>query len=104
MGVSISMSLTGIRQSQGNISGYLALGPNMQGSGSFSGTIDTAKHVQFIVTDTAGNATLFFEGSIQSGNTLIGDYYRCGPVSPAQGGRCSQAPGSYGIWSVVVTS
>ncbi len=101
MRVSTSMSLTGIRQSQGNISGYLALGPNMQGSGSFRGTINTAKHVQFIVTDPAGNATLFFEGDMQSENSLVGDYYRC---SSAQGGRCSQAPGSYGIWSVVGTS
>jgi hypothetical protein len=42
-GVNTSMSLTGIRQSQGNIGGYLVLGPKMPGSGPFSGTVDTAK-------------------------------------------------------------
>ena len=103
--VSTSMSLTGIRQSQGNISGYFTLGHNMQGSGPFSGTIDTAKQVQFIVADAAGHATLFFEGVMQSATSMGGDYYRCNPVSPAQGRRCSQAPGgSYGIWNVVLTS
>ena len=102
--VSTSMSLTGIQQSQGNISGYLALGPKLQGSGPFSGTIDTPKHVQFIVTDAAGHATLFFEGDMQSADSLSGDYYSCSPVSPAQGGRCRQGPGSYGIWNVGLTS
>jgi serine/threonine protein kinase len=104
MGVSTSMSLTGIRQSQGNISGYLTLGPKLQGSGPFSGTIDTAKELKFTVTDTAGSTTLFFEGVMQSATSLTGDYYRCSSVGLSQGGRCRQAPGSYGIWSIVLTS
>ena len=68
------------------------------------GTIDTTKELKFTVTDTAGNATLFFEGVMQSGNSLTGNYYRCSPVSLSQGGRCRQAPGSYGIWDIVLTS
>jgi len=103
--VSTSISLTGIRQSQGNISGYLVLGPKMQGSGPFSGTIDTNKHIQFIVTDAAGHATLFFDGQMQSATSLSGDFYSCSPspVGRVRGGRCSQAPGSYGIWNVVLS-
>ena len=96
--VSTSMVLTGIRQSQGNISGYLTLGPKLQGSGPFSGTINTTKALKFIVTDTAGSATLFFEGVMQSATSLSGIYYRCSPVC------LSQAPGSYGIWDIVQTS
>ena len=102
--VSTSMSLSGIRQSQGNISGYLTLGPKLQGSGPFSGTIDTTKELKFIVTDTAGSVTLFFEGVMQSATSLTGDYYRCSPVGLSQVGQCSQVPGSYGIWNIVLTS
>ena len=104
MDVSTSISLTGIRQSQGNIGGYLTLGPKLQGSGPFSGTINTAKELKFKVTGTAGGATLFFEGVMQSATSLTGDYYCCSSVSLSQGGRCRQAPGSYGIWSIDLTS
>jgi hypothetical protein len=58
------MSLTRLRQSQGNMSGSLILGPQLQGDGPFSGTVDAAKHLQFTMTDAAGKATLFFEGAI----------------------------------------
>ena len=101
--VRTNMSLTGIRQNQVNITGYLALGPHIQGSGTFRGTVDTGKHLQFIVTDTAGKTTLFFDGVIQSATSLSGNYYSCRPVVPPQGGQCRQAPGSYGIWSVALT-
>lgn len=73
--------------------------PNCKGSGPFSGTIDTAKHLQFTVTDAAGHATFFFEGAMQSATSLSGDYYQCLP-GPPQRGQCSKAPGSYGIWNV----
>jgi hypothetical protein len=96
---STSMSLTGIQQNQGSFSGYLGLGPKMKGSGLFRGTIDITKHLQFTVTDAAGNATLFFEGAMQSATSLSGDYYQCSP-GPIQGGKCSQAPGVFGIWNV----
>jgi hypothetical protein len=98
------MSLTGIRQSHGNISGYLTLGPKMQGGGPFSGTIDTTKELKFIVTDTAGSATLFFEGAMQSATSLSGNFYRCSPVGLSQEGQCRLAPGSYGIWDIVLLS
>jgi len=101
--VSTNMSLTGIRQDQANISGYLALGPHVQGSGPFRGTIDTTKHFQFIVTDAAGNARLFFDGAMQSATSLSGNYYSCSPVGPLQESRCSRASGGYGIWNVTLT-
>ncbi len=99
--MSTTMSLTRLRQSQGNISGYLILGPKLQGGGPFSGTVDTAKNLQFTMRDAAGNATLFFEGAMQSATTLSGDYYSC---DHAQGSQCRRAPGSYGIWSVTLAS
>jgi hypothetical protein len=99
--VSTTITLTGIRQSQGSFSGFLLLGPKLQGSGPISGTIDTAKNLQFIVMDAAGNATLFFEGVMQSATSLSGDYYQCLPAPP-QRGQCSKTPGSYGIWNVVL--
>jgi len=102
--VSSSMLLSGIRQSQGNISGYLTLDPTLQGSGHVSGIIDSTNKLKFIVTDTVGHATLFFEGVRQSATNLAGDYYRCSPVGLSQGGQCKQAPGSYGIWDIVLLS
>ena len=93
-----------MRQSQGNISGYLTLGPSLQDGGHFSGTIDTTKELKFAVTVTPGNATLFFEGVMQSATSLTGDYYRCSPVNLSQEGQCKQAPGSYGIWDIVLLS
>jgi serine/threonine protein kinase len=102
--VSTSMLLSGIRQSQGNISGYLTLGPTLQGSGQVSGSIDSTNKLKFKVTDNLGNATLFFEGVLQSATNLTGDYYRCSPVGLSQAGQCKQAPGSYGIWDIVLLS
>ncbi|HEU0003892.1 MAG TPA: protein kinase [Ktedonobacteraceae bacterium] len=100
--VTTNISLTSIRQNRVNIAGYLALGPHIQGSGPFRGTIDTSKHVQFIVTDAAGKARLFFDGVMQSATNLSGDYYSCSPAGTPQGSQCSRIPGSYGIWSVAL--
>jgi len=98
--VSTSLSLTEARQSQRKINGYLIVGPELQGSGHFSGSVDAAGHVQFTVTDAAGNAILFFEGAMQSATSLSGDYYSC---SGTQESLCSWASGDYGIWSVALT-
>jgi serine/threonine protein kinase len=101
--VSTSMVLTGIRQSKGNINGYLTLGPKLQGSGPFSGTIAIAKELKFTVTNTAESVTLFFEGIMLSATSLTGDFYRCSSVGPGQESQCKQAPDSYGIWNIVLT-
>ena len=99
--VSTSLSLTGVRQSQGKITGYLVLGSRLQGSGPFSGTIDTAKHLQLTVTDSTEHAKFFFEGAMQSAISLSGDYYQCSP-NPTQNSHCSRASGGYGVWSLVL--
>lgn len=98
-----NMSLTGIRQNQVDITGYLTLDSHIQGSGPFRGTIDTSKHLRFIVTDAAGKAKFYFDGMMQSATSLSGNYYSCRPADPLQGAQCRQAPGSYGIWSVDLT-
>jgi hypothetical protein len=93
------MSLTGIQQNQGDISGYLTLGPKPQGSGPFTGTIDTARQLRFTVTNTAGNAeqpSLFFEGTMRADGNLVGNY-----CTIDQQGQCSG--GDYGVWSAVPT-
>ncbi len=99
--VRTSLTFTDVRQNQGHISGYLTVGPGLLGYGPFSGTIDTAKHLQFTVTDADGNPTLFFEGAMQSATSLSGDYYRC---NPAQGSPCVRGPVGYGIWNVLASS
>lgn len=100
--VSTVMSLTDIRQNQNQFSGYLILGPNVQGSGPFKGSIDAKKHIQFLVMDGAGSPRLFFEGVMQSPTALTGDYYYCSPGGPLQGDRCTRASGSYGLWNVIL--
>jgi eukaryotic-like serine/threonine-protein kinase len=99
--VRTSLTLTQVQQSQGKISGILAVGPGLLGLGPFSGTIDTTKHLRFTVRDGAGNPTLFFEGDIQSATSLSGDYYRCIPI---QGNPCHRTTVGYGIWNVLIPS
>jgi eukaryotic-like serine/threonine-protein kinase len=101
---STSMLLTGMRQDQEHVSGYLTLGSDMQGSGHFSGTIDSTKALEFVVTDSEGNAPLFFRGVMQSATALNGEYYSCNLPGPGQGDQCQRASGSYGIWDIVLLS
>ncbi len=96
-----SMALIGVRQSQGYISGYLTIDSKLLGSGHFSGTITAAGELQFIVTDSAGHATFFFDGLVQSPTSLSGDYYRCSRI---QGEQCKPSRDDYGIWSVALVS
>src|SRR5205085_12685051 len=73
--VSTTIILQSVHQIGGNISGYLALGSRIQGSGPFRGTIDMSKTFRFMITDASGYPSLFFEGSIQTATSLSGDYY-----------------------------
>lgn len=98
--ISTGMSLK-MQRSQRAIWGSLILGPKLQRSGSFSGIITLSKQVQFTVTDSTGQAALFFEGTMQSATSLSGDYYYCRQV---QRGPCRWAPGTYGVWSVALVS
>jgi hypothetical protein len=100
--VRTDLSLTGVRQSQGKITGYLVLGSGLHGGGPFSGTVDPAKHLQLTVTDPTGHATFFFEGTMKSAGSLSGDYHQCSP-NPTQNSQCNPASAGYGIWSLVPT-
>jgi len=87
--ITTNMSLTGIQQNQKNISGYFT---GLHINGPFRGTMDTPRHMQFSVTDSAGHRTLSFDGAMQSTGNLAGSYCNVG-----QNGQCA---GEYGIWSV----
>jgi len=90
--ITTNMALTRIQQNQENISGYLTVGSELQGNGSFKGTVDTSQHIQFTVIDSTGRATLSFEGIADTDGTLAGSY-----CTLVQQGRCV---GDYGVWSV----
>ena len=87
--VKTEMSLTGLQQSQDAISGYFT---GLQLSGPLTGTVNNSRHIQFTVLDSAGHPILSFDGAMQSGGSLSGNYCRLN-----QARQCS---GDYGLWSV----
>ena len=91
--VKTEMSLTGLQQSQDAISGYFT---GLQLSGPLTGTVNNSRHIQFTVLDSAGHPILSFDGAMQSGGSLSGNYCRLN-----QARQCS---GDYGLWSVVPAS
>jgi len=88
-----------IQQMQGRLYGNVVLGPKMQGGGPFTGTIDTSKHLQLLVTNSAGQVTLFLQGSLQSTTSLSGEYYSC---TSSQGSICHRSTTNYGLWNTVL--
>lgn len=86
--VTTKMSLTGIQQQQRNIRGYFS---GLLRNSPFNGTISTAGHIHFIVTGKGQQATISFDGNMQSDGNLGGSY-----CSPNQVTQCS----NYGVWSV----
>ena len=84
-------------QDQGNISGDFTVGPELEGSGSFTGTVDTAKHIQFTVHRYKKNAPLFFEGTVRADGSMQGTY------CSLQGDHCSSQAGASGLWNVTPT-
>lgn len=94
----ISISLSHIQQRQGSFSGYLkgmptssALNGILQND-PFTGTINAAKQIQFVVVNTKGGTAFIFDGAIQLDRTIVGTY--CNHRS-AQG-NCID----YGLWSI----
>ncbi len=87
--VSTEMTLVQVQQSRQVING------NFTGIGrttTFSGVLDTSKHLFFTIAPSNGQASLFFEGSVRTDGNLVGNYCR----QDASG----QCVGNYGIWSV----
>ncbi len=97
-GLTTNISLTGVRQQQGNITGYFDGMPEntifngIPQNGPFMGTVNTAKQIQFIVTSNSGQATFSFNSVIQPDGTIGGTYCNLGEAT----GKCSD----YGIWSL----
>jgi hypothetical protein len=93
-----NISLTGIQQQWGGISGYFGGMPTsglfngIPENGPFEGTITIAKQIQFTVASDTGQATISFDGEMQSGGIIVGTYCSLGVVT----GKCSD----YGLWSV----
>lgn len=86
--VTTPLSLVQIQQRDQNIHGTFQA---LKGSGTFSGVLDTSKHIFFTVSGTS-SMPLFFQGSVRADGNLVGSY--CALDS---GGQCA---GEYGIWSV----
>ena len=92
--ITTSMGLT-IQQNQGAINGQFTVGPALVGSGPFTGTIDTSKHLRFTVQAYRGTAPLLFTGSVQSDGSLNGTY-----CSTGSNGQCDPNAGAGGKWQV----
>ncbi len=80
---SSAMHLSAITQdNQGNISGTITIDDNtfpINGTGSFTGTVDSSGNINFTVPTNQSTAT--FTGSIQSDNSLSGTYTTADNVS-----------------------
>src|SRR5260221_795484 len=91
------ISLMHIQQQHGDIAGYFVGMPGnslfngIPQNGPFTGTVNTAKQIQFIVTTEAGQYAFSFQGQLQSDGNIGGTY--SGPETPT--GKCSD----YGVWS-----
>lgn len=89
--VTTTLTLTQLQQSNESILGDFT---GLRIRGTFTGVLDTSKHIFFTVTRNTGQmreASLFFEGSIRSDDNLVGNY-----CSEDQQGQCA---GNYGVWS-----
>ena len=95
-GVTSTLTLTHIKQDGRKMSGYLALGPELLGGGLFTGTIDTARGIQFTVPGVFGNGPLHFSGIVQADGSLTGSY-----CSLDQTNHCNPRAGGYGSWSAI---
>jgi hypothetical protein len=90
------MSLTQIQQRGANVSGYFSVGSELQGNGSFNGTVSPDKKIQFLVQAFANHLPLFFQGQIQANGNISGQY--CSYRADTQ--QCDYNAGGYGTWSL----
>jgi len=88
-----NMFLRSIQQQQNTMTGYFS-GQSM--NAPFHGSLDASRHIRFKVINPSGSAMLAFEGSMQAGGTLSGNYCHLD-----QHGQCF---GEYGLWSLSPTS
>ncbi len=92
-----TMSLS-IIQNRGNINGTFTVGPELLGSGPFTGVIDTAGNIQFKVHNAQLSEPLFFSGTMQPGGSISGTY-----CSVNEQNQCDPNAGR-GTWNVTRSS
>jgi serine/threonine protein kinase len=92
--VNSTMTLS-INQDQGNISGDFTVASPLLGSGPFTGTINTAKYLKFIVHSNEVTAPILFWGTVQADGGLKGEY-----CSVNQQTQCDSQAGGNGTWDV----
>ena len=85
------MTLTHMLQNDEHISGTFSA---MHMLGTYSGILDTAKHIYFTVEASKSRAPLYFTGSVRADGNLTGTFCQID-----QGGQCI-SNGVYGLWSV----
>ncbi len=88
LNMTTEMSLTQIQQSSGNISGYFT---GLYKNGLFKGSVNAAKHIQFLVIGSTGLAIISFDGGVQFDGHIAGSFCSLNPA-----GQCA---GAYGVWS-----
>lgn len=93
-----AMTLTQLRQSGTNISGYFYLGGNLQGSGPFTGTINAQRAIVFNVPAAFGHLPLHFTGTVNANGSMSGNY------CSYDANGCNNAAGGYGTWNVTPSS
>jgi serine/threonine protein kinase len=85
------MTLTSMLQNDEHISGSISA---MHMNGTYSGFLDTSKHIYFTVAASRIRAPLYFMGAVRSDGNLSGTFCQID-----QGGQCS-INSVYGLWSV----
>ncbi len=92
--VPYQMTLTQMMQNDGHISGSFSA---MQMSGTFSGSLDTSKHISFTVVASRSLAPLYFMGAIRPDGSLVGTF--CEIDQNVQYIQCLSS-GVFGVWNV----
>lgn len=86
--VTTPMSLSQLQQSQQSIRGTFK---GLKRSGSFTGVLDTSKHI-FFTMNSKSSKPLFFQGAVRADGNLVGTYCEID-----SNGQCA---GEYGLWSI----
>ncbi len=79
----------------GAINGYFTVNPPLQGSGKFSGSVNTNNYIQFVVQAYKKNGPLYFWGWLKSNGILSGDYCSLNTKN-----QCDPNAGASGTWSI----
>ena len=85
------MTLTQMRQNDRHIAGSFSA---MHISGTFSGLLDTSKHIYFTVAASRNLGPLYFSGAVRADGTLSGDFCEI-----SQDSQCL-SNGVFGVWNV----